>query len=285
LAYIPCPCCRHKNYAQHYIQPFLDSIKELGIHCEVLWTHEQYELGRFAEVIDMAIRKKDEVARILKEVSGRDVPPDFFPYSPRCQCCGRLTHARAIGYEYPFVSYQCACGHHGRSDIRRADGKMPWRIEWAAKWKVFNVTCEPFGKDHAAAGGSYDTGVRLAKEIFEIDPPYPVPYEFVQLKGKGQMHKSTGSTVTGVDALRITPAAVMNYIVLRVNPSAISTTMPEWASWTWWMNTTGWRMYYSGICEERDRTCSAPTRCLSPRHPARAFPCRSLIDILCPWSR
>ncbi len=43
LAYIPCPCGEHKNYAQHYIQPFLDSIKELGIHCDVLWTHEQYE--------------------------------------------------------------------------------------------------------------------------------------------------------------------------------------------------------------------------------------------------
>jgi len=131
---------------------------------------------------------------------------------------------------------------------------MPWRIEWAAKWKVFDVTCEPFGKDHAAAGGSYDTGVRLAKEIFEFEAPYPIPYEFVQLKGKGQMHKSTGSTVTGVDALRITPASVMNYIVLRVNPSrhidydaglGILDMVDEYD------RVEG--MYYSGVCEERDR--------------------------------
>jgi lysyl-tRNA synthetase class 1 len=32
------------------------------------------------------------------------------------------------------------------------------------------------------------------------------------------MHKSTGSTVTGVDAIRMTPAAVLNYAFLRVNP-------------------------------------------------------------------
>jgi len=218
LAYIPCPCGQHKNYAQHYIQPFLDSIQELGIHCDVLWTHEQYEQGKFAEVIDEAITKRDLVAAILKDVSGRELPKDFFPYSPRCANCGRLTHAKVDGYEYPYVSYHCACGHVGKADIRKADGKMPWRVEWAAKWKVFGVTCEPFGKDHAAAGGSYDTGVRLAREVFGIEPPFPVPYEFVQLKGKGQMHKSTGSSVTGVDALRITPPQVMNYIILRVNP-------------------------------------------------------------------
>ena len=66
--------------------------------------------------------------------------------------------------------------------------------------KIFGVTCEPFGKDHAAAGGSYKTGVRFCKELFDIDPPYPIPYEFIQFKGKGQMHKSTGHVVTGTDA-------------------------------------------------------------------------------------
>jgi len=218
LSDIPCPCGQHANYAQHYIQPFLDSIVELGIHCDVLWTHEQYALGRFADVIDQAIAAKDTVAQVLKEVSGRDVPADFFPYSPKCQSCGRLDRAKVTGYEKPYVSYRCACGHEGRADIRKGDGKMPWRVEWAAKWKVFGVTCEPFGKDHAAAGGSFDTGVRLAQEVFGIKPPHPVPYEFVQLKGKGQMHKSTGSSVTGVDALRVTPPQVMNYIILRVNP-------------------------------------------------------------------
>lgn len=273
LAYIPCPCGEHKNYAQHYIQPFLDSIKELGIHCDVLWTHEQYEQGKFAEVIDTAIAKKDLVAQILKEVSGRDVPKDFYPYTPRCESCGRLTHAKVQGYEYPFVSYKCACGHSGKADIRKADGKMPWRVEWAAKWKVFGVTCEPFGKDHAAAGGSYDTGVRLAKEVFGIEPPYPIPYEFVQLKGKGQMHKSTGSTVTGVDALSITPASVMNYIVLRVNPNrhidydagmGILDMVDEYDRTE--------NMYYCGGCEERDKDLLRAYELSQPEGPRSALP-------------
>ena len=198
---------------------------------------------------------------------------DFFPYSPRCEKCGRLTTTKVDGYEYPYVSYHCTCGNSGKADVRKADGKMPWRVEWAAKWKVFGVTCEPFGKDHAAAGGSYDTGVRLAKEVFGIEPPYPIPYEFVQLKGKGQMHKSTGSTVTGVDALRITPAAVMNYTILRSQPDrhidydagiGVLDMVDEYDRVE--------KMFYTDQCEERDRDLLRAYELSQPEGPREQMP-------------
>jgi lysyl-tRNA synthetase class 1 len=218
ISFMTCPCGEHVSYAEHFITPFLMAIEELGIKPEIHWTHEHYELGDFADAIDTIIKKKELVATILREVTGREVPPDFFPYSPLCSNCGRLVNGRIVDYEFPYVHYVCsACGNEGKADVRRAQGKLPWRLEWAAKWKVFGVTCEPFGKDHAAAGGSYDTGKRFAREVLGIEPPFPVPYEFVQLKGKGQIHKSTGSSVTGVDALRMTPPPVLNYSFLRYN--------------------------------------------------------------------
>ncbi len=145
------------------------------------------------------------------------MPEGYYPVSPQCASCRRFTD-KVTGYEYPFVHYQCGCGHEGKADIRIGEAKLPWRIEWAAKWKILGVTCEPFGKDHAAAGGSYETGERFARDLFGIEPPFPVPYEFIQFKGKGQMHKSTGVVVTGTDALQITPAPVLNFSVLRYNP-------------------------------------------------------------------
>ena len=217
ISHMPCPCGGHDNYAHHFIQPFLDSVSELGVHCEIYWTHELYETGKFAEAIDTVFKKREKVIEILREVTGRDVPNDFDPYNPRCKVCGRFK-GKVVGYEFPFVEYRCECGHEGIADVRKGDGKLPWRIEWPAKWKIFGVTCEPFGKDHAAAGGSYDSGMRLAKEAFDIEPPHPIPYEFIQLKGKGQMHKSSGSTVSGIDAIRMTPASVLNYNILRYNP-------------------------------------------------------------------
>ncbi|HSV42906.1 MAG TPA: lysine--tRNA ligase [Methanomassiliicoccales archaeon] len=218
LCQIPCPgdnC--HESYGHHFIHPFLDAIGEMGIRPEVYFTHEMYYQGRFAQITDLVIREKDKVAQILKEVTGRDVPEGFYPVSPQCPACKRFTD-KITGYEYPFVHFKCGCGHEGKADITKGEAKLPWRIEWAAKWKILGVTVEPFGKDHAAAGGSYDTGVRFARELFGIEPPFPIPYEFIQFKGKGQMHKSTGQVVTGTDALAITPASVLSFSVLRYNP-------------------------------------------------------------------
>ncbi|MCL2712754.1 MAG: lysine--tRNA ligase, partial [Methanomassiliicoccaceae archaeon] len=217
---IPCPCGSHRTYADHFIQPFLDAIDAIGVKCEIIWTHELYEQGKFAEMIDASIVKRDKVVNILTEVSQREKIENYAPYNPLCPKCGRFVKQPDLdSYEYPYLGYKCdKCGHEGKADIRKGDGKLTWRLEWPAKWKLFSVSAEPFGKDHAAAGGSYDTGVRIVKEIFNGNAPYPIPYEFVQLKGKGQMHKSTGSSVTGIDAISMTPPEVLTYTILRVNP-------------------------------------------------------------------
>ncbi|MDR0887818.1 MAG: lysine--tRNA ligase [Candidatus Methanoplasma sp.] len=216
---IPCPCGKHNNYAHHFAQPFLDAVDSLNVKCEIIWTHELYEQGKFAEAIDLTFRKRARIIEILNEVSGRESNPDYAPYNPLCEECGRFTDPLFDTYSYPTVEYECKCGHHGKANIAKGDGKLTWRLEWPAKWLIFGTSAEPFGKDHAAAGGSYDTGKRLVTEIFGGKAPYPIPYEFVQLKGIGQMHKSLGCSVTGLDAINMTPPEVLNYLFLRVNPN------------------------------------------------------------------
>lgn len=216
ICYIPSPdgC---GSYAEHFITPFLNAIGELGIKPRIIWTHKLYEEGKFTEIVDLVLKERAQIANILGEVTGRKMPENFWPFSAECPQCG-LFSDKITSYEFPYVHFRCSCGYEGDADIRKGQGKMPWRVEWPAKWKLFGVTCEPFGKDHAAAGGSYDSGVRLAREIYKVEPPHPVPYEFIQFKGKGQMHKSTGNVVTGTDALLITPAPVLAFSVLRYNP-------------------------------------------------------------------
>ena len=216
---IPCPCGKHDNYAHHFIQPFLDAVKSLNVKCEIIWTHELYEQGRFADTIDKAFKRRERAIQILHEVSGREESPDYAPYTPLCSECGRFTNPIFESYEFPTVKYECKCGHRGVADVTKGDGKLTWRLEWPAKWAIFGTSAEPFGKDHAAAGGSYDTGKRIVEEIFDSKAPYPIPYEFVQLKGLGQMHKSSGSSVSGTDAIMMTPPEVLNYLFLRVNPN------------------------------------------------------------------
>ncbi|MGI5965047.1 MAG: lysine--tRNA ligase [Candidatus Methanomethylophilaceae archaeon] len=219
ISEIPCPCGKHKNYAHHFVQPFLDAVDSLGVQCEIIWTHKLYEEGKFAEHVDMAMKKRDQVIKILSEVTGKEENPDYAPYTPVCSECGRFSRPIFDNYAFPYMWYECSCGNCGRADVRKAEGKLTWRLEWPAKWSIFGTSAEPFGKDHAAAGGSYETGVRIVEEIYGGKAPYPIPYEFVQLKGVGQMHKSLGSPVTGLDAINMTPPEVLNYMFLRVNPS------------------------------------------------------------------
>ena len=175
ISRIPCPCGQHRNYAHHFIQPFLDAVDSLGVHCAIHWTHELYEQGLFAECIDKSFTKRQEVIQILSEVTGKEANPNYAPYNPVCEKCGRFTAPIFDTYEFPYVEYDCTCGHHGKSDIRKGEGKLTWRLEWPAKWTIFNTSAEPFGKDHAAAGGSYDSGKRIVSEIFGGKAPHPYP--------------------------------------------------------------------------------------------------------------
>jgi lysyl-tRNA synthetase class 1 len=100
----------------------------------------------------------------------------------------------------------------------KGGGKLTWRVDWAARWKILSITCEPFGKDHAAAGGSYDTGKRISKEIYDYDPPFPIPYEWIHLKGVGAMKSSKGIVIPVKELVEMLPPEIIRYTVIRVKP-------------------------------------------------------------------
>lgn len=220
LSEIRCPCGRHENYAEHFLEPFLNAVKRLGIEVTVLRGHEMYKNGEYGEKTKAVLDNMEKVKEILREIGKSKKSEDWIPYEPKCEECGKIKTTKALAYEHPFVIYRCqGCGHEGKADIRKDDGKLPWRVEWAARWAKLGVTVEPFGKDHAAAGGSYDTGVALSKEVFGSGPPHPVVYEWIQLKGRGAMSSSKGITVSAADMLRITPPEVMRHLVMKNHPN------------------------------------------------------------------
>jgi lysyl-tRNA synthetase class 1 len=97
-------------------------------------------------------------------------------------------------------------------------GKLTWRVDWPARWMALGVTVEPFGKDHATRGGSYDTGARIVREVFGGEPPHPIPYEWVQLRGQGDMSSSKGNVLSIHRMLDVVPPEVLRYFVMRERP-------------------------------------------------------------------
>ncbi len=207
------------NYSDYYLAPFLDVLEKLEVNVEVIKTHSLYAKGKLAEATRIAIEKRHLIRKILEEVTGRELPDDWFPYNPICASCGRVDTTTATAFDYPFVEYECRCGYRGKADIRKDHGKMPWRVEWPAKWFALGVTVESYGKDHAAAGSSYDTGKRIIREIFNGRAPDGIVYEHIYLKGKGAMHSSTGNLISAAEMISFSPPEILRFIIAKNNPS------------------------------------------------------------------
>jgi lysyl-tRNA synthetase class 1 len=205
-----------ESYADHFLSPFVEALKKIGVRPRIVDNLQSYQNGDFAECIDIACNKADEIRDIISNVSGRELSDDWFPFNP-VGSDGSMDGVTVTGYEYPYVQWTDRHGTEGRSDIREGEGKLPWRIDWPAKWKIHGVTCEPFGKDHGAAGGSYDTGKEIAN-LFGILAPHPLTYEWISLKGAGAMSSSVGNTVGPLEVLEIVPPEIVRYLIAKNQP-------------------------------------------------------------------
>ena len=223
LSEIPDPfgCC--SSYAEHYLRPFSESLGQLDITPEVYRADQMYKNGLYTDATKVALERRDVIADIIESVSKRKLPTGWSPYNPLCEQCRRISSAQIVEHTptRSSVQYRCQCGAEGVADYSRGQGKLAWRVDWPARWKILGVTIEPFGKDHAVAGGSYDTGQRISREVYGYPPPFPVPYGHVHLKGRGKMSSSKGVTITISEMLESAPADVLRYMIIKTKPEKL----------------------------------------------------------------
>ncbi len=215
----------HKNFVEHFAGPFLDDLRAFGVEPKHFSGRELYLRGELLGEIRTALRERAKIKEILDKFRDKPLPDDFIPWSPICGGCGRISTTTPMSVDGDVVSYTCegadvsgtkvsGCGFKGESDITKGEGKLPWRVEWAARWRHFKVTCEPFGKEHATVGGSYDTSKLISKEVFGWEPPYPLVYEFFTLNGE-KISSSRGNVITLAQWLEIAEPEVLKFFMYK----------------------------------------------------------------------
>ncbi len=219
LSEIRCPCDEHPSYGDHYLEPFLRALDDLRVDVELERADEMYKSGRMTPYIVQALEQRDRIASILAELTGKEVADDWSPFNPLCNACGRIAGTRLLSFSEKdeTVEYRCDCGVTGEVPMA-GGGKLIWRVDWPARWKMLGVTVEPFGKDHATKGGSFDTGVRVIREVFGGEPPLAIPYEWIGLSGKGDMSSSKGNVLSIGSVLEVVPPEALRYLVMRERP-------------------------------------------------------------------
>ena len=216
------------DMAEHYMGEFWGVFRELGVVVEPYRMRDIYRSGRFNEVIDTILRNADIVRRVYKEVSNSDRPPTWYPFQVVCENCGRIGTTEVFDYDGEVVSYRCrenmvkwakGCRHEGKMSPFNGNGKLPWKLEWVAKWVTFPVTIEGAGKDHSTKGGSRDVAAACLKAIFQKEPPKNVPYEFF-LVGGAKMSSSRGVGASARDMADLLPPEVLRFLMIRTKPNS-----------------------------------------------------------------
>lgn len=219
LANVPAPDGSTKSYADYYLQDLLTAAEKLQLKMEVIRAHERYRAGFFVPAIEKALSQADSIKTILEDVSGRKIGEEWSPV--QIMEDGYLKTRRFVRLD-PEKHRLYYLDHAGSErSVTYADGKvkLSWRVDWPARWWLLNVHVEPFGRDHATKGGSYDTGKVIAEKVFGIKAPIPVPYHFINRAGETKkMSKSAGNTITAAELLDILPSELIWFFILRYPP-------------------------------------------------------------------
>ncbi|MDB5190314.1 MAG: lysyl-tRNA synthetase [Parcubacteria group bacterium] len=222
LYLVPSPEPGFKNYAEYFAAEFVAVHKKFGITPEYYWAYaDLYAAGKMDDCIRIALTRADDVRRILKEVSGSVKDEAWLPISVVCENCKKIMTTRAYDFDGETVGYTCdkgpdgtvPCGHEGRIAPWKGAAKLFWKVDWAAKWVVQGVDVEGAGKDHSTKGGSRDVAKHIAKELYGIEPPFDIPYEFFLVGGK-KMSSSKGKGSSAKDMSDLFPAELLRLILL-----------------------------------------------------------------------
>jgi lysyl-tRNA synthetase class 1 len=196
---VPSPEPGFKNYAEYFGSEFLEVHKKAGFTPNYYRATELYRSGKMDPYIKIALERAADIRRVIKEVSGSEKDESWLPISVVCEKCGKMMTTRAHDFDGETVGYSCdrspdecvPCGHTGRVAPWKGTGKLFWKVDWAAKWIAQGVDIEGGGKDHSTKGGSRDVANHIAREIFNYEPPFDIPYEFFLVGGK-KMSSSKG---------------------------------------------------------------------------------------------
>jgi len=226
LCNIPSPDGKAANYAEFYASEYVSVFNSLGAYPQLYRTSELYRSGQMNRAIELVLREAEKVVEIYRRVSGIKREPGWMAVQIICEKCGKVGTTKVVSFDGKEVEYLCeehlvtwakGCGYHGKTSPFDGRGKLPWVLEWVARWEVLGVTLEGCGKDHFSAGGARDRSAAISREVFGYPPPLNVPYEHLLVGGK-KMSSSKGIGASAAEMAEIMPPELLRFLMTRPKP-------------------------------------------------------------------
>ena len=227
VSLIPDPTGEHESYGMHMSSRLLDGLDKLGIKYIHKTAHETYKNNLLKDQIHEILVNSKKIGEKIEEMTGQEKFQTVIPYFPICSECDKLYTTESFEYieEEKKVRYRCkdseigsnkilGCGHDGESDITKGLGKLAWKVEFAARWKAFDIRFEAYGKDIM---DSVKVNDWVSDEILGFPHPHHVKYEMFLDKGGKKISKSLGNVVTAQKWLHYgTPKSILLLLYKRI---------------------------------------------------------------------
>jgi len=221
---IPSPESGFKSYADYFAQEFISVFNSINCKPQIIWSSELHKAGKMNDVIKLVLDKADVIRDIYKKVVKKERGQDWYPYNPICEKCGKVGTTKVFKWDGKYVYYRCersmvewaeGCDYEGYVEPINENGKLVWKLDWPAHWKVIGITIESSGKDHMSSGGSYDMGVQFCKEVFNTTAPDALGgYEWFTIGGR-KMSSSKGIGSSAKEVSQILPSELLRFLLVR----------------------------------------------------------------------
>lgn len=233
LCNVPSPDGKAKNYAEYFAEEFISVIESLGFHPEYYRSSDLYKNGSYNDAIRLALQDAGKIRDIYKRISGSVKKDTWLPLNVVCEKCGKVSTTVASDFDGETVSYTCydlewteGCRYTARVSPFDGRAKLPWKVEWAAKFKIKDVDVEGGGKDHSTKGGSREIAEAISREVFGHQPPFNIPYEFFQVGGK-KMSSSKGKGSSSREIADLLPPEIVRLLLLQKEPNRVIDFIPD----------------------------------------------------------
>ena len=212
----------HRSYAEHFEKELEISLLTVDIKPEFIYQHKMYRTCKYAKEIKHVLNNREKIRIILNKYKDKEsLSENWWPIGVYCEKC-KTDNTKILGYDGDYgIRYACDCGFSNEIDFRKKGiVKLSWRVDWPMRWYYEKVDFEPGGKDHSTAGGSYDTGKLIIKELYNKEAPLYVMYDFITIKGTGgKISSSLGNVITLSEALEVYAPEVVRFLFAGTRPN------------------------------------------------------------------
>jgi lysyl-tRNA synthetase, class I len=208
---IPDPFDCHSSYADHVGFALRDSLDKLGIEYKFQSGADAYKSGLLDDQIRVILSNSKLIGKKINELVGQSKYESNLPYTPVCKQCERIYVTRALSFnpKEDAVHYKCegtklgdkfleGCGFEGDAKVSDGNGKLMWKVEFAARWAALDIRFEAYGKELTDSVKINDW---VAENVLKYPPPFHARYELFQDKSGRKLSKSSGNLVTPAEWL------------------------------------------------------------------------------------